>query len=239
VAESAADPQNLIWVMPAEEGVSNEVVVVVAGGEAPRPETALTVPLGATVVAADRGLEHALALGLEVALVVGDFDSASPEAVAEAEAAGTRVVRHPADKDATDLELALVEALALAPARIVVLAGGGGRLDHLLSLLLALGSHRFEKVQLDAAVGDAQVHVVRGGRTIAGTTGELVSLLALHGPAEAVWTEGLVYELRGETLEPGSSRGVSNVFAADTARVTLERGVLLAIRPGPEGERAK
>jgi thiamine pyrophosphokinase len=51
-------------------------------------------------------------------------------------------------------------------------------------------------------------------------------------PAEGVTTEGLVYPLRGETLEAGTSRGVSNVFAEATAQVTVERGVLLAIRPG-------
>ena len=38
--------------------------------------------------------------------------------------------------------------------------------------------------------------------------------------------------LAGETLEPGSSRGISNVFAQAEARVSLEHGVLLAIRPG-------
>jgi thiamine pyrophosphokinase len=220
--------------MPAEEGVSDEVVVVVAGGDAPRPETALSVPLDATVVAADGGIEHALALGLGVAVAVGDFDSATPEAVAAAEAAGARIVRHPADKDATDLELALEEALVLAPDRIVVLASGGGRLDHLLSLLLALAAPRFAGVRIDAAVGGAWAHVVRGERTFEGEAGELVSLLALHGSAEGVWTEGLAYELRGETLEPGSSRGVSNVLTTGRATVSVERGVLLAIRPGRE-----
>lgn len=211
--------------------MSEEVVVVVAGGEAPRPGAARLVPPGATVVAADGGLEHARALGLEVALAVGDFDSASPEAVATAEAAGTRSVRHPAEKDATDLELALDEALSFAPTRILVLAGPGDRLDHLLSLFSTLGSSRFARVRLDALVGEARVHVVHGERALASEPGELVSLLALHGPAEGVWTEGLTYELRGETLEPGSSRGVSNVFATRTARVVVERGTLLAILP--------
>jgi thiamine pyrophosphokinase len=225
--------------MPAEEGVSNEIVVVIAGGEAPRPEAVLAVPLGATVVAADRGLDHALALGLEVALAVGDFDSASPEAVAAAEAAGTRIVRHPVDKDATDLELALDAALALRPARIVVLADDGGRLDHLLATLLLLGAPRYDAVQIDAYVGAAQVHVIRDERAFEGEPGELVSLLALHGPAEGIRTEGFAYTLAGETLEPGSSRGVSNVFAAHTARVTLGRGLLIAVRPGAEGGRAR
>jgi thiamine pyrophosphokinase len=65
--------------------------------------------------------------------------------------------------------------------------------------------------------------------------GELVTLLALHGPAEGVTTTGLTYPLRGETLAAGSSRGVSNVFATGTARVSVERGVLLAIVPGDLG----
>lgn len=218
--------------MPAEEGVSKEIVVVVAGGDAPAPSAALAVPLGALVVAADKGLEHALALGLEVTVAVGDFDSAAPEAVEVADAAGVRIVRHPHEKDATDLELALDLATAMSPERILVLAGTGGRLDHELAALLLLGSDRYAHSEVDAFVGGARVHVIRAERSLDGAPGELITLLALHGPAEGVRTEGLAYPLRDETLEAGSSRGVSNLFAASTARISLERGVLLAIRPG-------
>jgi thiamine pyrophosphokinase len=220
--------------MPAEEGVSEEVVVVVSGGDLPAPRGALAVPLGATVIAADKGVEHALALGLEVAVAVGDFDSASPEVLAVAEAAGVRVERHAAEKDATDLELALDVASTMSPNRILVLADGGGRLDHLVSSLLLLASDRYGHLQIDAFVGAALVHVLRDERELEGESGELVTLLAVNGPAEGVATEGLAYPLRGETLEPGSSRGVSNVFASERARVTIERGVLLAVRPGLE-----
>jgi thiamine pyrophosphokinase len=222
--------------MPAEEGVSKKVVVVVAGGGALRDEAALAVPLGATVIAADGGLEHARKLGLDVSVVVGDLDSAAPEGVSEAERAGVPIDRHPAEKDATDLELALDAALELAPERVLVLMGDGGRLDHLLSALLLLGSERYEAVEIDAYLGPANVRVVRNARALEGEPGELVSLLAVHGPAEGVRTEGLVYPLAGETLRPGSSRGVSNVFASRTAHVSLESGVLLIVRPGGEGE---
>ena len=40
--------------MPAEEGVSEKIVVVVAGGEAPRAEAALAVPAGALADVVDR-----------------------------------------------------------------------------------------------------------------------------------------------------------------------------------------
>ena len=54
----------------------------------------------------------------------------------------------------------------------------------------------------------------------------------LHGPADGIRTEGLAYPLDGETLEPGSTRGVSNVFVGETAYVSVKRGVLLAVFPG-------
>lgn len=211
--------------------MSDEVAVVVAGGPAPDPSSALAVPLHARVIAADEGLEHAVTLGLDVTVAVGDFDSVAPEALAAAAEAGVRIERYPAEKDATDLELALDVAVTLGARRVLVIAGdGAGRLDHLLAALLLLGSTRYEEVRVDAFVGTTRVHVVRGEREIAGEPGEILSLLALQGPAQGVRTEGLAYPLRGETLEPGSSRGVSNVFVSDTARVTLDRGVLIAIR---------
>jgi thiamine pyrophosphokinase len=163
-------------------------------------------------------------------VAVGDFDSASPASVAAAEQAGTRIVRHPREKDATDLELALDAALELHPRRLLVLAGDGGRLDHLLSTVLLLASARYAHAQVDAMVGSAWVHVIRGSRTLEGAPGEVVSLLPLVR-AEGVTTEGLVYPLHGETLEAGTSRGVSNVFERDLARIDVHRGVLLAIRP--------
>ena len=202
-------------------------VVVVASGDGPD----LTLPAAGRVVAADGGLLRAQALGLDVDVVVGDLDSATPEAIAAAEAAGARIVRHPQAKDATDLELALDEAVALGGRRVLVVASAGGRLDHLLGSLLLLAAERYAALELDALVGDALVHVVRGERTVHGAPGELLTLVPLGGAAEGVTTDGLEYPLRGETLGPGTTRGVSNVFLGTEARVTLERGVLLAIRP--------
>jgi len=212
--------------------VSEEIVVVVTGGNPPDPRSVLRVPPGAPVIAADRGLDYALALGLDVTVAVGDFDSVTTEALAAAEKAGVPIERHPPDKDATDLELALDAAVGMAPGRILVLAGTGGRLDHELSALLLLASDRYAAADVDALVGAALVHVVRGSRELVGQRGELCTLLAANGSAVGVTTEGLQYPLRGETLEPGSSRGVSNVFEGEAARIEVEQGVLLAILPG-------
>jgi thiamine pyrophosphokinase len=91
-------------------------------------------------------------------------------------------------------------------------------------------------VEVDALLGSARLEVVRRERTLPGAEGELVSLIPLGGPAEGVTTEGLRYPLSDETLAAGSSRGVSNVFAAEQARITVRRGVLLAIRTGDRAD---
>jgi len=198
-----------------------KTVVVLAGG--PDGPAGLALPPGATVIAADSGAE----LGGPVDLLVGDLDSISAETLAGI----AQVERYEAEKDATDLELALAAALRHEPERILVLGSSGGRLDHLFGSLLVLAAEAYAGVQVDAQLGAAAVHVVRDERTLSGEPGELISLFAVHGPASGIVTEGLVYPLCGETLEPGSSRGLSNVFAAPEARIGVERGVLLAVRP--------
>ena len=206
-----------------------DTVIVVAAGEGPAlPD----LPDSAFVIAADGGLDRALQLGLRPRVVLGDLDSVSEAALRWAEDEGVRVVRHPAEKDATDLELALDEAVALEARRVLVIASAGGRLDHLLSATLLLAAPAYAGVEIDALVGEALLHVVRDVRVLAGTPGEILTLVAVGGIARGVVTEGLAYPLRGETLQPSSSRGVSNVFSAPEARVTVERGVVLAIRPG-------
>jgi thiamine pyrophosphokinase len=218
--------------MPAEERVQDEVVIVVSGGGSSRADVPHPLP-DAPAIAADGGVDRALALGLRVELVIGDFDSAGRESLAAAAAAGARLERHPAEKDATDLELALDAALDRGARRVVVVGDGGGRLDHLVAGLLLLGSERYAEVTVDAYLGDSRVHVCRDdARAFEGTPGELVTLLALHGRAHGVRTEGLRYPLRGEDLVPGSSRGVSNELVAQRGTVAVERGTVLVVVPG-------
>ena len=198
-----------------------KTVVVLSGG--PDVPGGLSLPPGAIVIGADAGI----ALADRIDLAVGDFDSAQPELLERA----VHVERHPVEKDATDLELALEAALRFEPERILVVGSAGGRLDHLLGSLLLLASPAYAAVQVDALLGQAAVHVIRRERILHGEAGETISLFAAHGPADGVVTEGLAYPLRGETLEPGSSRGTSNRFAASDARITVARGALLAVRP--------
>ena len=110
--------------------------------------------------------------------------------------------------------------------------GGAGwdRLDHLLANVLLMASPRYAPLRLSWWVKGAEVTPVHARLDLSGAAGDLVTLLAVGGPATGVTTTGLRWPLLGETLTPGSTRGVSNELAAATATVSVEAGVLVAIR---------
>ena len=182
------------------------------------------------VIAADGGLDAARRWGLRVDAVVGDLDSAGEAALEWAGRSGAMIEAHPADKDMTDLELAMVRALPETDAVHVVLPSGG-RLDQAVASLAVLASPRWATLEVSATVGEAHVTVVRGLCRLRGEVGEVVSLLAVGGPALVASTSGLLFPLAEEALSPTSGRGTSNVIVATPPTVDVVEGVLLAIRP--------
>lgn len=205
------------------------VVVDDHGGDADPSD----LPAPDVVVAADGGLALAQALGLDVDVVVGDLDSAAPSAVAAAVRGGAEVQEHPADKDATDLRLALaVAATHAGPGDLVLVVGGsGGRADHSLANQLALQDPELADRRVWGRLGSADLHVVRGERSFTWPRGATVSLLPVAGEATGVRTRGLRWPLDDESLPAGSTRGVSNVVDAERQHVAVRSGCLLAILP--------
>lgn len=233
----ATDPPNLNWVMPAEGDVNSTTpapaAVIVAGGDLVPPGSIPALPEHRFVITADSGLHAAQALGIHADLLVGDFDSADPAAVATAIEAGALIERHPADKDATDLELALDAALARGLSPAVVLGGAGfDRIDHFMANALLLAQPRYAVLQPQWWVKGAHVAPVHDRVEIHGATGDIVTLLPVGGPATGVTTSGLRWPLEAETLEPGSTRGVSNEMTTSLAGIRLDTGTLLAIHTG-------
>ena len=92
------------------------------------------------VIAVDGGGVVCLEGGVTPDVLVGDLDSADSETVDTAARARRPSPPLPAEKDATDLELAIAEARAQGADEIVVTAATSGRLDHTLAALAALAA---------------------------------------------------------------------------------------------------
>lgn len=222
---------------------AQDTVIVVSGGVATGELSSVAVPAARYVIAADSGAAAAFELGLRVDELIGDLDSASAEQQTRVVDLGGRIDRHPEAKDATDLELALAAAVMQEPPprRVVVLGGAGGRLDHLLAGALLLAAPTWAgadstRTHVEAWLGQAKITVIRSRAVLeAKSLGELVSLVAVGGVAHGVTASGLLYELRGIDLAPGTSQGVSNEFVQIRATVSVSEGVVLAVQPGEIG----
>jgi thiamine pyrophosphokinase len=180
-------------------------------------------------IAADGGCAHALALGRAPDVLIGDFDSLPDQARGPLQLAGTVIRSFPAEKDETDLELAVWFALQEGYTAILILGALGGRTDQILANLSLLTDPALR--EYDIRIDDGCEEALRVGEetVLHGSAGDLVSLLPWGAPAEGVVTEGLKYPLRAETLVPYKTRGVSNRMLAEQAYVSVERGVLICI----------
>lgn len=203
-------------------------IVVVAGG-APLERVPRDVA-DARVVAADSGVALAMAIGLEVDVAVGDFDSLAPDLVDRLDEIASEVRRHDSDKDATDLELALAVALESAPARVLVFGLEGGRPDHALANLLVAASETYASLDIELALELGRAWVVRDvlrGRWPASTT---LSVIPVHGDA-VVSVDGVQWPLDRSRLVAGTTRGVSNTTTEASTTVTVHDGVAICIVP--------
>ena len=204
-------------------------VIVVTGSEPLDPVAVAAVPPSAIVLAADGGLDHALAAGLSPAGLVGDLDSITPEGLAWAEQHST-VARHDPRKDQTDTELALAMAIDLNPSRLVLLAGGGDRLDHTLGALGALGHPTLTSIPIiEGWWGRKRIRVLHGPGRAEITDlqiGSSLSVLAAHGPCEGVTLTGVEWPLANHHLDPLVGLGISNIAVESSVSISVVQGVV-------------
>jgi thiamine pyrophosphokinase len=201
----------------------------------PAVQAALACPADETIIiAADGGARLALACDLVPHLVIGDLDSLSPAEVDDLRARGAVIQPFPAEKDETDLELALLAAIRQGASWVRIIGALGGRVDQMLANLLLLAMPGLCGCDVRAVADRQTVWLIGpGDQRLDGNPGDTISLLPLDGDARDVRTVGLAYPLRGETLSFGPARGVSNVIQAAPAHVSFSAGRLLVIHtPG-------
>lgn len=184
----------------------------------------------ATIIAADGGARLARDCGLQVDVVIGDMDSIKGAELEGLRAAGAQVLCHPADKDETDLELALKWAAAHEYRRLRVFGAFGNRLDQTLANVQLLALEELRNCDLQLLDGRQRVRLLRpGAHEICGAPDDTISLLPLQGAARGISSEGLRWELKDDTLAPGPARGVSNLLTAVPARLCLREGLLVLV----------
>ena len=206
--------------------------IIVANGRMEAP-TNLSSYIKASdfIIAADGGVHHCITLGIQPNLIIGDLDSTSLDELSAFRDAGVEIIHYPTRKDETDLELALTYAKVHGVTQVIILAGLGGRWDMTIANILMISHPLYAMMNIRLLDGTQELFSLRAGErsAIHGDPGDILSLIPLVGDVSGVITEGLEYPLNDETLQFGTSRGVSNVLVMDQAFIFIKQGLLLCI----------
>ena len=182
---------------------------------------------GDYIIAADGGYTELISRGIVPDLVVGDFDSlgSAPE--------HPNVLHSPAEKDDTDMMIAVRQGFAKGCKTFIIDGGLGGRFDHTLAncqLLIYIAQKGARGYLLGR---DMSVTAVTNGSVcfVPGAAGR-ISIFCAGGRAEGVTLAGLKYRLDNAALTNDYPLGVSNEFIGAPAVITVRGGTLIIMWTG-------
>lgn len=187
---------------------------------------------GDLVIAADKGYDIALGLGITPDITVGDFDSrgAAPQV--------DSLVRLQVRKDDTDVGHAVELGFERGYTRFVVYGGTGGLLDHTVANI-AIAHDICLRGGCAVFYGDEYTFTVlhNASLSLPRRDSGRISVFALSDVARGVTIRGLSYEVRGIDLPRTSHRGVSNAFVGQPADISVADGELLILYQSPKLEK--
>lgn len=177
------------------------------------------------IYCADGGLKYARALEFVPREVWGDFDSVEKEDLEWAEKKGAVLKKFNRDKDKTDGELLIEYLKEKGYDRILILAGLGGRTDHMLGNL----NLAFKYKGLEFISEKERVMALENENIIEGLKGKTVSLIPFSDSVKKITLKGFLYPLTDHDLERGDSLCTSNVAEEDKVFIKFESGKMLMI----------
>jgi thiamine pyrophosphokinase len=186
---------------------------------------------GSRAIAADGGMAHAIPLGLDVELWIGDFDSTS-EALADLHR-DIPCERFSAAKDKTDGELAAEAAIARGATAMLFVGGFGGQSDHALGhFALALRLAR-KGIAVMLSSGEEEAYpVLPGSMRPALPPGSRMSIIAL-ADLSGLTLRGAQWPLRHAEISLGSTCTLSNMVTGSLEiELASGYGVLIAYPHG-------
>lgn len=171
------------------------------------------------IICADGGINHAEKMGLNVDILIGDFDSSSDKTTA------ARTIQYPTRKDFTDGELCVEYAIDNGYDKILLIGMTGTRLDHTINNILLL-----LRCRNSCLINEHNtIYPIKDSLYIDNKKGKTLSIIPLFSDLEGIVTEGLEYPLNDETLYFGQARGNSNVIISDACKITVKKGMGIVI----------
>lgn len=182
------------------------------------------------IIGVDRGALWLLKQGIVPDVAIGDFDSVTTQEFKIIEKNIQKVIRHPIEKNATDLELAVEEAIKLDSTEVIIFGGLGSRFDHsfaAMQMLLKLESHNICGYLVDKT---NKITIVRREYAVIKSTDFPYISIFPHSESAIVTLKGFKYDVNHQVFHQKSTLGVSNEITAKIGKILVHDGLALVIQ---------
>lgn len=174
------------------------------------------------IIAADGGYRYLSEIGMKPDLLVGDFDSLDfvPQNV--------QIYRFPAEKDDTDMGLAIQKGMELGFSDFSLYAGSGTRNDHFFANLQLLNRFCEKGCTIKMVCPECNIYALKDGEIVLSRTeGTVFSVFSLSDKCRGVSIKNAKYEIENESLSNRFPLGVSNEFTGGNTEISVKDGVIL------------
>ncbi len=203
-------------------------VILMGGPISPTPRLLIQIS-GARAIAADGGMVHAEALQLTPELWVGDFDSTPPMLLEKYRNVPRQI--HPAEKNASDGELAISEAFRRGATSLILVGAMGGQLDHILAHVGFLVTLAERGVDVMMTSGTEEAYGLAGELELKnlehGTRISVMPLTNLIGLTIA----GVKWPLERAQIKLGTAQTLANVVTGDVTMTLLAGKAIVVYYP--------
>lgn len=205
-------------------------VVIVSGGNPPSEkllrEYLKDIDL---IIAADKGSECLYNYKIVPDLLLGDFDSAKKEILDNIRLQVKEVLEFPPEKDYTDTEIAVIEAVRRGATKIYLFGALGSRMDHALGNIGLLLNAKKKGVAIEIIDDNNRIYLGENNMRLLGKCGENISFHALSDKVVNFNISGAKYSLNGYTMSLLDPRAICNEFVDNPIDISYEEGELLIL----------
>lgn len=208
--------------------------LIVSGGETKDAFVTDLIRFGGfdVLMAADSGMDCFYRIGVKPDVIVGDFDSAQSKTLDYFQGfEQIELCTLNAEKDDTDTEFAIREAIRRGADDIVLAGATGTRIDHVLGNICLLGIGLEEKISICLLDPHNRIRMIDKPLVLRKNEqyGRYVSLLPFSDHVEGVTLTGFKYPLSDYTMGGFNSLGISNEITGEEAVISLSGGQLLVV----------
>lgn len=175
------------------------------------------------IICADGGLNYLDSLKIAPDLIVGDFDSANVTLLEKYK--DIKIKKFLPEKNFTDTEIAIEEAITLGYKEIIIFGATGTRLDHTMANILLIERYIKKGISIRIVDNNNYIQILNKDISLNKKEGYYLSIIPITEHIDGITLKGFKYSLENVKVSRGSTLCISNEITDEEARIQIKNGI--------------